>query len=261
MSLTIEFMLEKPLLRRDTLPTRILASCNLTEVFMRFTRILFVSLSVVLAVLFSPADHLNLYRAQTSQVAAQGAVAPDNPCYDAISVSPQPALIQNTPVLRSAQGQAASGDPPDTIDGAKHPELIPDDVAYRLIFLAVAEPEGAPADRIALARAKIAPARLSEDDAVAFLTLLTAFRKQFDALNAQETDLLQSNFAVHPLSTVAEQLRGIRAQRAKLFADTVAAMPARLSEGGVAKLGEHLQREKHAMKMFPSSYENGKPVY
>jgi hypothetical protein len=216
---------------------------------------------MVLVVLFSPADHLNLYRAQTNQVVAPGTVVPDNPCYDTVSVSPQPALVQSASIDGGVQAQAAGGDPPDTIDGAKHPELIPDEVAYRLIFLAVAEPEGAPAERTALARAKIAPARLSEDDAVAFLSLLTAFRKQFDALNAHETDLLQSNFAVHPLGTVAEQLRNIRAQRAKLLADTIAAVPARLSEGGIAKLGEHLQREKHAMKMYPSSYENGKPVY
>jgi len=137
---------------------------------------------MVLVVLFSPADHLNLYRAQTNQVVAPGTVVPDNPCYDTVSVSPQPALVQSASIDGGVQAQAAGGDPPDTIDGAKHPELIPDEVAYRLIFLAVAEPEGAPAERTALARAKIAPARLSEDDAVAFLSLLTAFRKQFDAL-------------------------------------------------------------------------------
>jgi hypothetical protein len=215
-----------------------------------------------MVVLFSPADHASFYRAETSQGASPLDTTPDNECLDVIvSIFPQVAAVRNLRVTGGAQGQAAGSDPPDTIDGAKHPELIPDDVAYRLIFLAVAEPEGAPAARIALARAKIAPARLSEDDAEAFLALLAAFRKQFDALNAQERDLLRRNFAVHPLSTIAEQLGGIRAQRAKLFADTIAALPARLSDEGMAKLDAHLQKEKHGMKMFPSSYENGKPVY
>jgi hypothetical protein len=227
---------------------------------MKAPRILFITGISVFLVLVSVAHRGNFSHAQSSQGTSPLTTTPDNQCL-AISASPQLAAVPSLRVTGGAEAEAAGSDPPDTIDGAKHPELIPDDVAYRLVFLAIAEPESAPPARLALARAKIAPAGLSADDTAAFLTLLTAFRKEFDALNAQETDLLQRNFAVHPLSTVAEQLRGIRAQRAKLFADTIAALPARLSDEGMAKLEEHLQREKHAMKMFPSSYDNGKPVY
>lgn len=227
---------------------------------MKPSRILLIAVISAFLVLVSVAHRGDFSRAQSSQGPSPLTTTPDNQCL-AVSASPQLAAVPSVGVTSGAEGQAAGSDSPDTIDGAKHPELIPDDVAYRLVFLAIAEPENAPAARIALARAKIAPAGLGADDTAAFLALLTAFRKQFDALNAQETDLLQRNFAVHPLSTVAEQLRGIRAQRAKLFAETIAALPARLSDEGMAKLEEHLQREKHAMKMFPSSYENGKPVY
>jgi len=130
-----------------------------------------------------------------------------------------------------------------------------------LIFLAIAEPEDAPPERLALARDKIAPTGLSENDTQAFLLLLTGFRKQFDALNAQEDDIFKRNFVVHPLSTDAEQLRTLRTRRLQLISDTIAALPARLSNEGIAKLQEHMQREKRSMKMYPSSYENGKPVY
>ena len=130
-----------------------------------------------------------------------------------------------------------------------------------MIFLAIAEPEDAPPERLALARDKIAPTGLSENDTQAFLLLLTGFRKQFDALNAQEDDIFKRNFVVHPLSTDAEQLRTLRTRRLQLISDTIAALPARLSNEGIAKLQEHMQREKRSMKMYPSSYENGKPVY
>ena len=49
-----------------------------------------------------------------------------------------------TSALAAGPPQAAqSVDPPGTIDGAKNPELIPDDVAYRVVLLALAEPESA----------------------------------------------------------------------------------------------------------------------
>src|SRR5262245_48959152 len=51
-------------------------------------------------------------------------------------------------------------DPPGTIDGAKNPELIPDEVAYRLVLLAFAERENASEAEQARFRAKIAPAGL-----------------------------------------------------------------------------------------------------
>ena len=216
---------------------------------MKPSRVLLLAIGT-LVLLVLAAQRGSLSRARSGQNAAPAAVVPDNPCYDSVSVAPQ-----------LAPAQTAAPDPPDTIDGAKNPELIPDDVAYRLIFLAIAEPEDAPPERLALARDKIAPTGLSENDTQAFLLLLTGFRKQFDALNAQEDGIFKRNFAVHPLSTDAEQLRTLRTRRLQLIADTIAALPARLSDEGFAKLQEHVQREKRSMKMCPSSYENGKPVY
>jgi hypothetical protein len=80
-------------------------------------------------------------------------------------------------------------DPPGTIDGPKNPELIPDDVAYRVLLLAIAEPEDASPEQKARARAKIVRAQLSEDDEVLFLTMATQYKTQIDSLAAQAAQI------------------------------------------------------------------------
>jgi hypothetical protein len=69
-------------------------------------------------------------------------------------------------------------DPPGTIDGAKNPELIPDEVALRMIVLAVAEPPDATEEQKARAQAKLNPIGLSEEDTIALLALLGEFHSQ-----------------------------------------------------------------------------------
>jgi hypothetical protein len=174
-------------------------------------------------------------------------------------------LILALPFLTSpggfhgAQTQPAQGstpavaDPPGTIDGAKNPELIPDDVAYRLIFIAFAEAEDATAEQKARALGKINPIGFSSDDADAFLRLMGQFYTGMAAIEAQLTQIYQRSPILSPYSTDAATVRDLANQREKLIADTIAALPARLSSEGVAQLQAYLQQAKGGMKIIPDS--------
>ena len=174
-------------------------------------------------------------------------------------------LILASPFLTSTQGfrgtqtqpaqrrPPAATDPAGMIDGAKNPELIPDDVAYRLVLLAVAEREDATDAQKARFRAKIASAGLKEDDTVALLVIVGALQKQLDALNAQANQIL----ARDPLPLAGtpdyQQLVELSKQREPVFAQAMSALPARLSADGAAKLLAYVQKEKRGMKYLPEN--------
>jgi len=168
-------------------------------------------------------------------------------------------LLNSPGGFHSAQTQSvqpppvAAADPPGTIDGAKNPELIPDDVAYRLVFLGVAEPGDASDAQKARFRAKIASAGLNEEDTEAFRVILAALQKQLDALNAQAKLIL----ARDPLPLAGtpdyQRLLELSKQRGPVFAEAMSALPARLSVDGGAKLAAYVQSEKRRMKYLPES--------
>lgn len=153
----------------------------------------------------------------------------------------------------TAQPQAPVGspDPPGTIDGAKNPELIPDEVALRMIVLAVAEPANATEEQKERARAKLNPIGLNEEDVAAFLNLLAEFRTQADALDKQVAEIRVRAPIPHPASVEYRQLVELGRQKHQLVTDCVAALPARLSEDGLTKLSVHLPQAKRGMKIVP----------
>jgi hypothetical protein len=148
---------------------------------------------------------------------------------------------------------SAVADPPGTIDGAKNPELIPDDVAYRLIFLAFAMPEDATAEQKARARGKINSIGFNDDDADAFLRLLAEFHKGLVPIDTEVAEIYRRSPILSPYSTDAARVRELGKQREKLVGDTIAALPARLSPEGVARLQAYLQQAKRGMKIIPDS--------
>ena len=173
-----------------------------------------------------------------------------------ILVSP---FLTSTRGFRGTQTQpvqpppSAATDPPGTIDGAKNPELIPDDVACRLVLLAVAEPQDASDAQKARFRAKIGSAGLTDDDAAALLVIVGALQKQLDALNAQANQIL----ARDPLPLAGtpdyQQLVELSKQRQPVFAEAMSALPARLSADGAARLQAYVQNQKRGMKYLPES--------
>jgi len=162
---------------------------------------------------------------------------------------PQPGL--SLPQAATAPASAPQPDPPGTVDGAKNPELIPDEAAYRVVFLALAEHENATDAEKARFHTKIAAARLGSDDEQALFTVLAAFRKQMDALRVQVSAIMARDPMPHPNSVDYQQLLGLTKQYKAVFAEAMSAVPARLSAEGVARLDAHVKREKRRMKYVP----------
>jgi hypothetical protein len=147
----------------------------------------------------------------------------------------------------------AAADPPGIIDGAKNPGLIPDEVAYRLVLLALAEPQDASDAQKARFRAKIASAGLNEDDTEALRLILAALQKQLDALNAQANQILARDPLPYAGTPDYQQLADLAKQRGPVFAEAMSALPARLSVDGVSRLETYVQSEKRRMKYLPDS--------
>jgi len=161
-----------------------------------------------------------------------------------------------TPVPSAAVGaqpQGAQPDPPGTIDGAKNPELIPDEVAYRLVLLAIAEPENAADAQKARFQAKVAPAGLDGNDAEALLGILGPFQSQLDAADAQGSQILARDPIPPSGSPDYQQLLQLGQQKDTALAQAISALPARLSADGVAKFQAFVQIQKKGMKYLPDA--------
>ncbi|MDE3178093.1 MAG: hypothetical protein KGM47_00420 [Acidobacteriota bacterium] len=131
------------------------------------------------------------------------------------------------------------------IDGAIHPELIPDSTAYRLFFLTIATPLDATAAQQRRERAYLESAGLDGKDLQAAVSVLATFKAQYDKLIKQyDGSVTNANEAA---ATRAVGLF-LLSQRA-IVLDTLAQLKARLSPGGMARLEAHVQREKRNMKI------------
>ncbi len=157
-----------------------------------------------------------------------------------LNSNPRSSLAQTDAPMTQEQLGATNPDPPGTIDGAKNPELIPDEVACRMIVLAVAEPEDATDEAKKIAWAKINPIGFSREDGLAFLILLAEFQTQARELDKQVAEVLVRAPIPHPASTDYRQLVELGKQRNQLLNNTVAAFPARLSEEGLMRLRAYL---------------------
>jgi hypothetical protein len=146
---------------------------------------------------------------------------------------------------------APQPDPPGMIDGAENPDLIPNEAAYRVVFLAFAEREDATDGERARYRAKIHPAGLGDDDETALFVILSAFKKQTDDLQAQATAILNKDPLPHPDSVDYQQLLDLDKQGRAVFGEAMSALPARLSADGVVKLDTYVKGEKRRMKYTP----------
>ena len=161
------------------------------------------------------------------------------------------AVPQTETIAPVQQAVPITSDPPGTIDGAKNPELIPDEVALRMIVLAVAEPVDATEQMRERARAKLNPIGLSEDDTAAFLGLLADYQTQIDALDKQVADIYVRAPIPNTASTDYKQLLELGNQKDRLTNNAVSAIPAKLSQGGFTKLLAFLPEAKKGMKVTP----------
>jgi len=220
---------------------------------MRPARILLFLLVLLLLTPFLMSHGNIAFRAQAEQARTlQPTVSTHAACCSTFASTAIPASV-NAAASAAPQSSSTLAVPPGTIDGAKNPELIPDEVAYRLVLLALAEPENPTDAQRARFQAKIAPAKLSEDDSEAFLLILGTFQKQLDALNAQASQIRARNPI--PLAGTPDypSLVDLSKQSEPVFAEAMSAVPARLSAEGYAKFQTYIQNAKRGMKYLPDS--------
>jgi hypothetical protein len=130
------------------------------------------------------------------------------------------------------------------IDGATHPELIPDSTAYRLVFIVIGEPPNPAPQRTVLQTARLNAAGLTGNDAQAAIGILATFKTKY-------ADLVTSyNQAVMGAQQAgaAPDLPAFLASRDALVQSARDALMSVLTPQGAASLDSYVQHEKQRMK-------------
>lgn len=143
----------------------------------------------------------------------------------------------------NAQAQdEAHAKQPRVVNGREHPELIPDALAYRMVFIHLSQFAGDPEKERVWLRAP----GLSEDDTEVLLRIMTAFKKEFDAIVKAYND------AVEEASRRKEppdpsDIETFKSKRKELVAETRKEIAEGLKREGVVQFREYVATQKHTM--------------
>ena len=139
----------------------------------------------------------------------------------------------------------AKGSVAGMIDGAQHPELIPDSTAYRLLLITVSEEPNPTPEEAERQLAFLRAAGLDSDDIEAAILVLATFRAQYADLITRYNEAVASANA----AGIAPDLATFLQQRDSLVQFTRAALASALSNAGMDRFHAHVQREKSRMKV------------
>jgi hypothetical protein len=168
-----------------------------------------------------------------------------------------------------APSQAAqpAHDPPGIINGAVHPELIPDRVAYTMLFRLIANREEESAKRSIRAYVRqmfgcnecsknrdfAAQAGVPPDspDIDAFLAVAEEHHQRVTVLDRQ-AEKIKGRSWPDPAPEVMAKLTDLQSQNEALSAELVASLPNRISPEGMARLRHYIaERVKPGIKIAP----------
>jgi hypothetical protein len=135
--------------------------------------------------------------------------------------------------------------PSDMINGAKHPELVPDSVAYRLFFLNVAEPADATADQKSRQRAYLRAAGLREEEVQPAAAVLADFKSQYDDMVGRynESVDLANEAGTSP------DLVSFRLQLGQLVESTKQGLETAVRPESARRFEAHVRLEKRNMRV------------
>lgn len=129
-------------------------------------------------------------------------------------------------------------DPPGTIDGAKTPDLIPEDAAWRIFIVSVAEPEHPTPHQLNRMMVKLNRVRLNSSDMGVLMRLLANFHKQFTAIRAET-------------SAQGSRVSESRKLPERLFSTTRTELLTQLSIEGANLLQQHVLSLRAKIKAVP----------
>lgn len=152
-------------------------------------------------------------------------------------------------------------DPPGTINGAISPELIPDGVAYTLMFRVIGGRQTQAEKNSIRSYLRLAglgcqtcfDGSTTADDAEidAVVAVADDFWQQTGVLDRQVMEIKDREWP-NPSADVMTQLGELEAQNEAIVAQILASMPHRLSAATMVKLSRHVnERVKHKAKIYP----------
>jgi hypothetical protein len=171
-------------------------------------------------------------------------------------------------------------DPPGTIDGAKSPKMIPDRVAYMLLFRFISNHRKNETEekqireyvrQLGLGKQRRCPPSVAPEDCSlpdvgsedadidALITAAESFQQRVSVLDAQAKEIKDRTWP-NPSPETMAQLTLLQEQKEALADEIIASLPRRLSPGGLQRVVQHInKRLKHLTKRFPGppSLPNG----
>jgi len=157
----------------------------------------------------------------------------------------QAAMGQAPTACEAPSGPNINVTPADIIDGAKHPELIPDSIAYRLFFITAAAPTNPSLNDKARERAYLRTAGVREENIPGASAVLAVFTARYgDLVTQQNESVLAANEAGSDpdYATFFSQLD-------QLVESTRKALEAEIGPADAKGLDSHVQREKRNMTL------------
>jgi hypothetical protein len=148
---------------------------------------------------------------------------------------------QNSPPPQHQHAVTAT----DTIDGAVHPELIPESLAYRLYFVAVStgpNPTDTERKRQQLFLSKIG---LEENDHQILVSVLSDFKTKYDALVSAYNESAKAALAQNQFADIAGFMKTLEG----LVQSTRDRLAVQLSTRSLSQLHTFVMSEKKNMKV------------
>lgn len=153
-------------------------------------------------------------------------------------------------VNSSLQSQSQA-DPPNTIDGNVNLELIPDHIAYIMVFRSIATPQNTDLEK---RRSRAWAKSIGFNDAVIdkLLAVANEFHTRVSVLDNQVKEIKDRSWP-NPSTQVMEQLADLQGQKEAIVAEIITSLPTQLGTEDTKKLRQHVNNHvKRKVKLVPS---------
>jgi hypothetical protein len=136
-----------------------------------------------------------------------------------------------------------SPDPDGTIDGAKNPELISDEIAWRMFLLSNAESQTPTAEEVHRQLVKLSVIHLPNADRDFMINQLAKFHTNVTTLDRAITSSASANLGL--------DVQAGQDARRQLFASVRSQIMSGISAEGTKAMNEHIQNIKRNIKIYP----------
>ena len=154
-------------------------------------------------------------------------------------------------VMKKVQKKDVKPDPPGTIDGARHPQAIPDHAAYAVIFRMLMPQQNTDFEkRRALAWAY--NAELDEAAANKLYEVVTEFARRIKPVDQQINEVKNRSTWPDPDEQTKRRLTELNRQKEQIVIELTSSMPTKMGAAGETRLRRVInEKVKQRMKIVP----------